>query len=712
MKDDGQRGLRRWRTLVAPALLVVLVLPLLVARARLESSLWMDEVYTLQLVHHRPVQLVDLTARDVHPPGYYLALQAWLGLARAAGFGPGTAWVRGLGVALWLALVVAVWGMVRRLAGPRAAGLSTWSVGGAAAIAALAVQARGYALVGAAAVVGFLAALLAERAAAAGRWREAFGWWAGYALAAAGAAWTHLLAAPLFAAIAAAWFALTVARRAPRRGRRVFLGATATLLAALSFLPWLARVPAQLGGLESSGTEWMTPAAGRELARVFVYWLPFGPVGDPELPPLSRLGPLGAMALLAPLSAAALVAARRRAAGPARERLDEEIRATASRVRSPPVAGPLPGGAGRCPGDGAWLLVLALPVAIVFILLLWVLARGGMAPVFHGPRYPLLAAGLWALGLAGLAEVGGGVLGRRRARLGALLLVPWLLAAAIGSGLAFGVEAGGGLPAARPAIEAALADGSAPLYVSPSELAPFFRRSLGGLPLAPVEDVACGLLDEGRAVVLDLNPWRPIDRARERVLARAANRGRLAVAWRWEELPTPALGASLLRLEGAGPRAAELCARRLAPPRPWAGEPAAVALPEEQLYADGWSRLEVGDDLVPRRWGIAPAATLRFDRPLPPGRYVLQLVAHRGRLPRPVEAVCVEPPAGAEAVCAPRPEGRFQIAVPFSSDRRLRRPLASVRHPLWSPAEGRGGRGDRRRLSVMLEAAWIERRER
>ncbi|HEX6203010.1 MAG TPA: hypothetical protein VF100_08405, partial [Thermoanaerobaculia bacterium] len=265
-----------------------------------------------------------------------------------------------------------------------------------------------------------------------------------------------------------------------------------------------------------------------------------------------------------------------------------------------------------------------------------------------------------------------------------------------------------GLPAARPAIEAAVAEAGAPLYLSPSELMPFFRRSLAGLPLAPVEDVACGLLDEGRAVVLDLNPWRPIDRARDRVLARAANRGLLAAAWSWQELPAPALGASLLRLDGAGPRAAELCERRLAPPRPWAEEPPAVALPEEQLFADGWSRLEVGNDLVPRRWGVAPAATLRFDRPLPPGRYVLHLVGHRGRLPRPIEEVCVEPPGGGEAACAPQPDGRFQIAVPFVADRRLRRPRAIVRHPLWSPADARGGRGDRRRLSIMLEAAWLE----
>jgi hypothetical protein len=47
--------------------------------------------------------------------------------------------------------------------------------------------------------------------------------------------------------------------------------------------------------------------------------------------------------------------------------------------------------------------------------------------------------------------------------------------------------------------------------------------------------------------------------------------------------------------------------------------------------------------------------------------------------------------------------------VPFAVERRLRRPRAVVRHPTWSPAAVGGG-GDRRWLSVLLEAAWIERR--
>lgn len=209
-------------------------------------------------------------------------------------------------------------------------------------------------------------------------------------------------------------------------------------------------------------------------------------------------------------------------------------------------------------------------------------------------------------------------------------------------------------------------------------------------------------------MVLDLNPWPQVERARDRVLARAANRGRLAVEARWEELPPPALGASLLHLAGAGagPRARELCERALAPPRPWRAEPAAVALPEDQLFADGWSRLDLGDELVPRRWGAAPQATLRFDRPLQPGRYTLHLVGHRSRWPRAVEEVCIEPP-GVGSVCSAHPEGRFEAVVPFAVERRRLWPRAVVRHPVWSPAQV-GRSGDRRRLSVLLEAAWIE----
>jgi hypothetical protein len=415
----------------------------------------------------------------------------------------------------------------------------------------------------------------------------------------------------------------------------------------------------------------MTPATGRELAFVFTYRYPFGPVARPDVPPWAWLNLLGAAAVLVPAVAAASAALRRRRLSP---------------------------------------LAAGGPVAAGFALLLWSLARWEVAPVFHGPRYPALAVGLWGLGLAGLALAGAGRRGGRREAAAAswLLLAPWLAAAGAGHLLALRQEAQGGLLEARPALAAALGSPAEPLYLSPSELAPFFHRSLEGLRVAPAEEVACGLVERGRAALLDLNPWPELERSRDRVLARAVNRGQLAAQWAWEELPATALGATLLRLEGAGPRAAELCARRLAPPRPWQGEPAALALPEDQRTADGWTPLEIGDDLVPRRWGRRAEVTVRFDRRLPPGRYVLHVVAHRAAAPRPREVVCVEPPGAERADCAEQVAGRFEARVPFTLERKIRRPRARLRHPSWSPADAFGSR-DRRRLTLLLEAAWIER---
>jgi mannosyltransferase len=411
MMKRGGDGAGGWRGAVAPVLLVALVLPAILWRAGLESSLWIDEVYSLQIVHFTPAQIVDLSARDAHPPGYYLALKGWLKGARLAGIEPGVAWARSLGVAVWLALVAVVWGMVRRLGGRGAAGVAVWAVCGAAVAAALAVQLRGYLLVFAAAVVAFLAALLAEREA--GEGRRALAWWLLYALMAAGALWTHLLAAPLLAVLAIAWLAVSTAGPAPRR-RRLALGASAHLAAALAFLPWLARVPGQLAGFERSGTDWMTPATGRQLSFVVTYWFPVGPVALPDVPPYAWLNLIGAVALLMPLAAAGLALARRRA----------------GRV------GPL---------------AAAAAAGGVFAVLLWALDRFGVVSVFHGPRYPLLAAGLWGLGLAGLALAGAGLAagelvnqspavasaaGRSsihqlptRLRLAWLLLAPWLAAA-------------------------------------------------------------------------------------------------------------------------------------------------------------------------------------------------------------------------------------------------------------------------------------------
>lgn len=42
------------------------------------SSIWHDEGYTMWLLRYNPLEIIERTARDVHPPGYYLLAKPWV----------------------------------------------------------------------------------------------------------------------------------------------------------------------------------------------------------------------------------------------------------------------------------------------------------------------------------------------------------------------------------------------------------------------------------------------------------------------------------------------------------------------------------------------------------------------------------------------------------------------------------------------------------
>jgi len=84
--------------------LVLGVILLVAAILRLHSigsqSVWIDEAYSLRVVAQPVSSMIDETARDNHPPLYYLLLAAWMHL------GPGSdAWARLLSAALGVSFV-------------------------------------------------------------------------------------------------------------------------------------------------------------------------------------------------------------------------------------------------------------------------------------------------------------------------------------------------------------------------------------------------------------------------------------------------------------------------------------------------------------------------------------------------------------------------------------------------------------------------------
>ena len=326
---------------------------LLWLRAGSEATLWIDEIHSLQLSQLPIPRLLDEAARDFHPPAYALALKAWIKAGRLLGLEPGTPWARALNLGVWWLAAAWGWFVGGAVLGRRRGALLTAAVSGSAAAAVAVRDLRGYAFVFAALFVAVVAltALLDEGRV--GGWPRPL-LWAVYVSALTAALWSHLLAAPAVGLLAFAWFVLVLSGRRQVRRRRLAVGLAANAIPWLLFLPWLVRVPAQVAHLRNDSPDWMTPASVANLLRVFDWWLPLGRIAAPTAAAGLWLALLGGLAVVLPLGAGLRTLARERRPDPATT-------------------------LGR----------LALPPAVVCIVLVWLVARLGLAATFHGPRYPV-----------------------------------------------------------------------------------------------------------------------------------------------------------------------------------------------------------------------------------------------------------------------------------------------------------------------------------
>lgn len=650
-----------WTQVLGLAVLLTLLLPLLWLRVGNENTLWIDEIHSLQLSQLSVDRLVDESARDFHPPGYPLALKVWLKLGRVLGLDPGLPWARALNVVAWILAVVATWVLGSALLGRREGPLLAICVGASAAASVVVHDLRGYAWASSALLVGLLF-LVALRQPSRFRRRDAL-LSIGCGTALTIALWSHLLAAPAVALLAASWGVVALGTPQRRAAWRIRAGLVALVVPWLLALPWLSRVPAQLAHLRQVSPDWMTPATWGNLLRVFHWWLPLGRIGAPSPAAEVGLTALSALAVLSPLVLA--------------------LRARRDRRSRNAVA--------------ASLALLALPTAIGSVLLFWSLARLDLAATFHGPRYPLLVWGVFAAGLAAVA-----ISCSRRFAHAVAATSLWLLAGIVGQLLAIQQEsAAAGLGAFARRIEELAPDST--LYVMPSELAPFVRKTFESFELRRIEDLACA--PPAEALVLDINPWPALDRTRDQVIERAIHARRLAaeVERRDSDVQATAVAYRLHAVDRDFAR--ELCARGF---RPVAGAPpeaVSSALPEDQLAGDGWSYLELDEQLDARRWATREEVAIRFDRSLPGGEYLLHL---RGvRQPYPTDRVelslRLEGSAFHEDVTLG--PGPFELEYPVTLDRDGT-PMLRARHPTWSPAETMGSSDDRE-LTFLFDAAWL-----
>src|SRR6056297_2484957 len=93
------------------------MLPGVLSRTFDTTNLWLDEIYTIFTVTRSVADIVEMSAMDAHPPGYYLLLKGWLKPLRMAGIEPTLAAGRLLGVLVWVLSAGAVAGLLNAIAG-------------------------------------------------------------------------------------------------------------------------------------------------------------------------------------------------------------------------------------------------------------------------------------------------------------------------------------------------------------------------------------------------------------------------------------------------------------------------------------------------------------------------------------------------------------------------------------------------------------------
>ena len=620
------------------------VLVIKAVRAGFEDTLWMDEVYSLEMASSELPRLADLAVQDLHPPLYYLALHGWLAGLDLLSIPRSIGAARTLNLAVWIVLVVTAWRILTAALGRPLGALGALLIGASAHLVQFTQDARsyGFAEAGLAICALLVARDLLDEAPMP---RSTLVRTGAYALSASVAAWSHLLSWLLLALLGAAW--LLLRWRFLRARERVWYAPplVASVATALLVSPWVPVARDRAAALREAAPQWMTPASFANLGRVLWEWLPFGRDGFPGTPlPRALALALGVLSLV-PLVLLALPVRRSKGR-------EQEARQVRSR----------------------WLAAALAATGLIFVAVLWSSSRCGWLTLFHGPRYPCLAMAFWvpALLLAAVGRSGPG----RRPVLALLPLAPWLLAS--GAALtSIATPPARSLAAEFQAAAISLENGTAlPVFHLQEELAPYLRRTLAALRSRPAAELPCSLFT-GDALLIGLNRWRELESPEAlRVhwaiaygLVRAVGTRPVPAEYASFEISRVAIGSS------ADPVLRKWCDGELSlsrgrhPP-----DGVAVAAPEEQRYRDGWSYLEFDRELRPYRWTRSPEAVLRFAGKLRGERVRVRLEGAS----RPAEAreprLRVRSRQGTTLFDAPLEPGAFAVTFeppPFRDHREL-----------------------------------------
>lgn len=667
----------RWRSWLGFLLLVAVLLPVKLWRGSQESSIWVDEVFSLQLACCDVPSLIDLTGADSHPPLYYLALRSWIALGRMLGIDVGTAWARSMNAIPWLLLAAAGWFAGRRLLGETAGTAMAWALAGGAQMADCVSNLRSYAFAAPALLVCHLSLLLIhegsrDRSISGSR---AFFLWSGYALLGTVALWSHLLSAFVLLALGIAWIGLSISLR-HRRSWFVLGGAASQVLILIAFLPWVTRLPSQIGYFRGTEGDWMPKATVAEWLQVPVFWFPYGQIRSHLQSFVDPLVFLGLLSLAIPMGIAVAGAFRG-----TRDRGDRRLLATG---------------------------VVAIGIALGFLVLTWTIHRTGIMHTFYGPRYSVLVVGAWTLGLTAIAAWG-----LLRLRLRAvwlwLVLAPWFLTSLTGQVLIQRSESRAGLVSWLPSLPVNDLNPKEPLYVMPSKLISFFRNTLQNYDIHPVEDLSDLHEKRDHLAVLEFSVWSRLHGPQESMERKAIFEKLLS-----RETYTITNGDgyrfyTVYSLQGFDPEKGRAILSRRFVPNSGSVPPDAVssARAENQWLFDGWSIFELTPEPGIYRWAMKGTSLIRFTGPVPAGDYLLHICGYRNEHP-------VDPASMTVQILGENPihevsqsPGYFDIKIPVHFDRAHDAPVARVTLP-WREPSHYGGSGDKRHLTFNFSRAWIE----
>ena len=635
-------------------------------RGSLESSIWMDEVFSLELATKPLPVLVDLAAQDVHPPMYYLALHSWLGIWEAMGMDPSILVARALNIVAWALLVLAAFLAMRKRTSPIEAAVGCTLVGLLPGAVQLTQDARSYGMALLGTTVAFLVVAV-DLTARTGSRRPRWVLWLTFAAAALLATSSHHLSWLLLAAMLMGWLVSTVVLDGVRLKTWVAPIAGFSAVAVLS-APWLLKLSDQTNSLTEAAPTWMTAPTTANLARVFAVWIPLGRDGGSLLAAFPWLWPaLGCCWASLPV----LVLGLRR-----------------DRDRRLFVAG-----------------IAGMAVAFLYTASLWSLSRFAGLPVFHGPRYPLLVSGIWASAIWLLAASAT----RSPSSLGSaapwIATCPWIACGLASLFLTTLVESRStGSINAVIAADKRLHGG---FYYTPSELGPFFSKTLVAAGAAAIPESPCRSVGPDSNAVLVLSRWRGLDTPESLLFHSAVQQGQLGEVSR-ESVPTQTKDFELIHMEDSSwqARLAEtVCpaAIRLQQDARSAGTTGSADL-GAQRFGEGWSYLEFDRKLRPFRWTNQRLATLRFRSALSPGPHVLGLA---GRL-RVGETMRVAiPSAGFESTV--EVAGRdFDLSIPFDVPAGADAPTIVVLEAPVEVVQPSSARSYPRTLGILIRHANLE----